>query len=119
MDYSIGSRFFLLFLRLAKTRAFNPGFLMGIRFACHVCAKQLNIKEELAGKRGICPACSSKFRIPKQDAERSLPIEDPPGRVEPSSDEPSSVQSRTGCNESRCIEITSNPQTSSAASRIR
>lgn len=51
---------------------------MGIRFACHVCAKQLNIKEELAGKRGICPACSSKFRIPKQNAERSLAIEDPP-----------------------------------------
>jgi hypothetical protein len=55
---------------------FNFGFLMGIRFACHVCAKQLNIKEDLAGKRGICPACSSRFRIPEQSAERSLPIEE-------------------------------------------
>jgi hypothetical protein len=51
---------------------------MGIRFACHVCAKQLNIKQELAGKRGICPACSSKFRIPLDDAKVSLPIEDSP-----------------------------------------
>ena len=50
---------------------------MGIRFACHVCGKHLNIKADLAGKRGICPACSSRFRIPKQDAERSTPIEEP------------------------------------------
>lgn len=48
---------------------------MGIRFACHVCEKQLNIKQDLAGRRGICPACSSRFRIPFQDAEKSLPIE--------------------------------------------
>lgn len=48
---------------------------MGIRFACHVCAKQLNIKQDLAGKRGICPACSSKFRIPEQDAAMSLPLD--------------------------------------------
>lgn len=50
---------------------------MGIRFACHVCAKQLNIKQDLAGKRGICPACSSKFRIPEQDAAMSLPLDSP------------------------------------------
>ena len=48
---------------------------MGIRFACHVCDKQLNIKQELAGRRGVCPACSSKFRIPLEDAPRSTPIE--------------------------------------------
>jgi hypothetical protein len=48
---------------------------MGIRFACHVCEKQLNIKQELAGRRGICPACSSRFRIPLQDAEKSSPVE--------------------------------------------
>ncbi len=48
---------------------------MGIRFACHVCDKQLNIKRELAGRRGVCPACSSKFRIPLKDAPRSTPIE--------------------------------------------
>jgi hypothetical protein len=48
---------------------------MGIRFACHVCSKRLNIKQELAGRRGICPACAAKFRIPLVDAETSLPIE--------------------------------------------
>lgn len=48
---------------------------MGIRFACHVCNKHLNIKQELAGRRGVCPACSARFRIPLQDAEKSIPIE--------------------------------------------
>ena len=50
---------------------------MGIRFACHVCSKRLNIKQELAGRRGICPACSAKFRIPLRDAEKSTPIDSP------------------------------------------
>ncbi len=48
---------------------------MGIRFACHVCEKPLNIKHELAGKRGICPGCSAKFRIPTKDAKTSSPLE--------------------------------------------
>lgn len=50
---------------------------MGIRFACHVCSKKLNIKQELAGRRGICPACSSRFRIPVSDTELSTPIDAP------------------------------------------
>ena len=48
---------------------------MGVRFACHHCGKSLNIKTELAGKRGICPACRGKFRIPASDAKNSLAIE--------------------------------------------
>jgi hypothetical protein len=48
---------------------------MGVRFACHVCNKRLNIKRELAGKRGVCPACSAKFRIPMEDTEHSTPVE--------------------------------------------
>ena len=48
---------------------------MGIRFACHLCDHKLNIKSDLAGRRGICPACSGRFRIPLQDAEKSTPIE--------------------------------------------
>ncbi len=52
---------------------------MGIRFACHVCDKKLNIKAELAGKRGVCPACSSRFRIPLSDATKSLPVDVKPG----------------------------------------
>jgi len=49
---------------------------MGIRFACHECDKRLNVKRDLAGKRGICPSCSTRFRIPLVDAERSTPVED-------------------------------------------
>ncbi|MCA9139780.1 MAG: DUF4339 domain-containing protein [Planctomycetales bacterium] len=49
---------------------------MGIRFSCHGCAKPLNIKSELAGRRGVCPDCRVKFRIPLADAEFSLPLEE-------------------------------------------
>lgn len=48
---------------------------MGVRFACHSCGKRLNIKTELAGRRGICPACSVRFRIPEHDSEISTPVE--------------------------------------------
>jgi hypothetical protein len=36
---------------------------MGIRFSCPN-GHKLNVKETLAGKRGICPACGAKFVIP-------------------------------------------------------
>jgi hypothetical protein len=49
---------------------------MGIRFACHACGKRLNIKNDLAGRRGVCPACSAKIRIPLSDADTSTPIDD-------------------------------------------
>ena len=62
---------------------------MGIRFACHHCGKPLNIKHELAGKRGVCPTCSGKFRIPLADAESSLPVEVKP---EPGSTEHGSTE---------------------------
>jgi hypothetical protein len=48
---------------------------MGIRFACHECGKRLNIKEDLAGRRGVCPACAAKIRIPLTDAETSTAVE--------------------------------------------
>ncbi|TWT97291.1 DUF4339 domain-containing protein [Neorhodopirellula pilleata] len=48
---------------------------MGVRFACHACGKRLNIKTELAGRRGICPACSVRFRIPAYDSDTSTPVE--------------------------------------------
>lgn len=50
---------------------------MGIHFACHVCSKKLNIKQELAGRRGICPACSARFRIPLHDTDKSAPVDTP------------------------------------------
>ncbi len=37
---------------------------MGIRFQCEHCQHGLNLKSELAGRRGICPKCKGKFRIP-------------------------------------------------------
>lgn len=46
---------------------------MGIRFTCPQ-GHQLNVKSELAGKRGVCPQCGAKVQIP----DRSLP---PRGRV--------------------------------------
>lgn len=52
---------------------------MGIRFACHECGKRLNIKAELAGRRGVCPVCSAKIRIPLDDAETSTPPDPRPG----------------------------------------
>ncbi len=58
---------------------------MGIRFACHQCGKRLNIKSELAGRRGVCPACSARFRIPLSDAEKSLPVEQKPDSIAASS----------------------------------
>lgn len=48
---------------------------MGIRFSCHGCSKPLNIKNDLAGRRGRCPECSIRFRIPLTDAEFSTPLE--------------------------------------------
>ncbi|HBV61746.1 MAG TPA: hypothetical protein DEF45_01870, partial [Rhodopirellula sp.] len=63
---------------------------MGVRFACHVCQKQLNIKRDLAGRRGVCPHCQSRFRIPLEDAEQSTPVDvvrivqrEPASRAEP------------------------------------
>jgi DNA-directed RNA polymerase subunit RPC12/RpoP len=49
---------------------------MGVRFACHVCNKQLNIKRELAGRRGVCPQCQSRIRIPMEDTAQSSPVDD-------------------------------------------
>ena len=48
---------------------------MGIRFACHHCDKSLHIKADLAGRRGVCPSCRGRFRIPAQDARQSSPVE--------------------------------------------
>lgn len=49
---------------------------MGVRFACHSCGQKLNIKSDLAGRRGICPACAVRFRIPLRDSEKSTPLDD-------------------------------------------
>ncbi len=48
---------------------------MGIRFKCHHCEHELHVKDFQAGKRGRCPDCQGKFRIPLADAEHSLDSE--------------------------------------------
>ncbi len=71
------SQSILLFSPSTNTRdSLSFGRSMGIRFACHECGKRLNIKSELAGRRGVCPACSAKMRIPLSDAETSTPVEE-------------------------------------------
>jgi len=73
---------------------------MGIRFACHHCGKPLNIKNELAGKRGVCPTCSGKFRIPLADAESSLPVEVKP---EPLNTDTSNAAQKAGSSSSVAV----------------
>lgn len=52
---------------------------MGIRFNCHVCNKPLHVKFFQAGKRGRCPHCQNRFRVPNEDADFSIPLESPSG----------------------------------------
>ncbi|MCR9295807.1 MAG: DUF4339 domain-containing protein [bacterium] len=48
---------------------------MGIRFRCHHCEHELHVKDFQAGKRGRCPQCEGRFRIPLQDSEYSLQVD--------------------------------------------
>ncbi len=57
---------------------------MGIRFACPLCARPLNIKSELGGRRGICPKCKGRIQIPREDAPQSLPLSAAGDYAEPS-----------------------------------
>ena len=58
---------------------------MGIRFTCPN-GHQLHVKEFLAGKRGICPECDTKFVIPAvglvEDVTAS-PLESSPAQLAP------------------------------------
>lgn len=45
---------------------------MGIRFRCHHCERELHVKDFQAGKRGRCPECGGRFRVPLEDAPHSL-----------------------------------------------
>lgn len=44
---------------------------MGIKFRCRTCDKKLHVKSFLAGKRGVCPHCGAKIRIPTESQSRS------------------------------------------------
>jgi hypothetical protein len=70
-----------------QLRSAGREIIMGIRFACHVCGKALNIKSDLAGKRGKCPACNVRFRIPQSDQAHSIPMEEEKDRAYDGGDE--------------------------------
>jgi len=42
---------------------------MGIVFTCEHCGRTLNVKDFLAGKRGICPKCGGRIEIPAPAVE--------------------------------------------------
>ncbi|HEV3341348.1 MAG TPA: DUF4339 domain-containing protein [Pirellulales bacterium] len=46
---------------------------MGIKFNCPACGRPLNVKSELAGKRGRCPKCQAKIDIPAEDSGADAP----------------------------------------------
>ncbi|MDX1930233.1 MAG: DUF4339 domain-containing protein [Pirellulaceae bacterium] len=48
---------------------------MGIRFRCHQCGHELHVKDFQGGKRSRCPECETKFRIPVESAEYSIPLD--------------------------------------------
>jgi hypothetical protein len=52
----------IIYVRKAQRPRFR-GQTMGIRFACPN-GHKLNVKEELAGKRAVCPDCGARFVIP-------------------------------------------------------
>ncbi len=49
---------------------------MGIRFRCQACSNKVNVKDFLAGKRGICPKCGARFTIPEQSEPEFLSAPD-------------------------------------------
>lgn len=48
---------------------------MGIRFRCHQCGHELHVKDFQGGKRSRCPECETKFRIPAESADYSIPLD--------------------------------------------
>ena len=48
---------------------------MGIRFRCHQCGHELHVKDFQGGKRSRCPECDTRFRIPSESAELSIPLD--------------------------------------------
>jgi serine/threonine protein kinase len=62
-----------------------------IAFACHSCQKRLSVKDELAGKKGKCPACGATVSIPTVAAALSGQVRPSTGNVE----EPKALPPRT------------------------
>ena len=56
--------------RRKRTAAHYQNIIMGIRFYCPN-GHKLNVKEKLAGKRGVCPHCGVKLLIPQKSTRPS------------------------------------------------
>jgi len=52
---------------------------MGIRVVCPN-GHRLHLKTQLAGRRGLCPDCGARFRIPTESSETPQPFAEPPKR---------------------------------------
>jgi phage FluMu protein Com len=50
---------------------------VGIRFRCHQCGYELHVKDFQGGKRSKCPECETKFRIPAESTDYSIPLDNP------------------------------------------
>lgn len=87
---------------------------MGIKFHCQGCDKKLHVKAFLAGKRGVCPHCGAKVRIP-------LDSEQPRAGTAPATSKGlpnKTVQSTTATNSAPISSPTSSsPATSSSIKR--
>ncbi len=52
---------------------------MGIRVVCPN-GHRLHLKAQLIGRRGLCPDCGARFRIPNESSEVPQPFAEPPTR---------------------------------------
>lgn len=68
---------------------------MGIRAVCPN-GHRLHLKAQLAGRRGLCPDCGARFRIPTESSEDPQPFAEPPKRR---AEIPTGVSTTSGENE--------------------
>ena len=54
-----------------------------IRFACPNCGKSIQVKPELAGRKGKCPGCQSILVIPSASSEPNSPVAPAPPAAQP------------------------------------
>lgn len=55
---------------------------MAIEFRCGSCQKKLKVKDELAGKRIKCPACSTPIEVPEPEDPNKKEGDSGPGSTE-------------------------------------
>ena len=61
---------------------------MPIKFTCPHCQKAINVRDELAGKKGACPGCKKAVTVPQPAATRSAPKTQSDGQAKSASAAP-------------------------------